>query len=113
MDSKDYGQIIGKNLKRLAYESGKTQADISRDLKISKTTLSSWMSGYRVPRMSKIDLLCHYFNCTREDIMEPQAAISVKDRWLAYHKALCAHYDAAPESIKEAVNKLLDLKEGE
>lgn len=70
MNEKYYGRIVGKNLKRIAYEHGKTQADISRDLKISKSTVSSWMNGVRVPRMKTIDLLCHYFNCTREDIME-------------------------------------------
>lgn len=70
MNEKYYGRIVGKNLKRIAYEHGKTQSDIARDLKISKSTISSWMNGTRVPRMKTIDLLCHYFNCKREDIME-------------------------------------------
>ena len=34
----DYGKIIARNLKRIAYEHDRTQADISRDLDISKTT---------------------------------------------------------------------------
>ncbi len=70
MDQKYYGRIVGKNLKRLAYEHNKTQSDIAKDLKISKSTVSSWMNGTRVPRMQMIDLLCHYFNCQRVDIME-------------------------------------------
>lgn len=70
MDQKYYGRIVGKNLKRLAYEHGKTQSDIAKDLKISKSTVSSWMNGTRVPRMTTIDLLCNYFNCKRVDIME-------------------------------------------
>lgn len=71
MTSSEYGKIISKNLKRIAYEHQRTQADISRDLKIKQSTLSTWMNGTRVPRMDKIDLLCHYFNCTRVDLMEP------------------------------------------
>ena len=70
MTTTEYGRIISKNLKRIAYESHKTQADIARDLNIKQTTLSTWMNGTRIPRMDKIDLLCHYFNCTRADIME-------------------------------------------
>lgn len=70
MNPTEYGKVIAKNLKRIAYEHQKTQAEIARDLNISPATLSSWMVGTRVPRMSKIDLLCHYFNCTRADIME-------------------------------------------
>lgn len=70
MSEKEYARIISKNLRNIAYEAGKTQADISKDLKISKATISSWMNGTRVPRMDKIDLLCHYFNVSRADIME-------------------------------------------
>jgi len=70
MDLKEYGKIISKNLKRIMYERNKTQADVARDLGISKATLSSWMVGTRIPRMNKIDLLCSYFNVRREDLME-------------------------------------------
>lgn len=77
----EYGKIISKNLKRIAYENQKTQADIARDLGLKQATVSSWMNGTRIPRMSKIDLLCHYFNCTRVDIMEehPQNIYYITD----------------------------------
>lgn len=32
MTSTEYGKILSKNLKRIAYENQKTQADIARDL---------------------------------------------------------------------------------
>lgn len=70
MSEKEYAKIIAKNLRNIAYNAGKTQADISKDLRISKATVSSWMNGTRIPRMDKIDLLCHYFNVSRADIME-------------------------------------------
>ena len=70
MTEQDYARLVAKNLRRIAYENGKTQADIARDLKISKATVSSWMNGTRVPRVPNIDLLCHYFNCKRSDIMQ-------------------------------------------
>ncbi|MGN8818592.1 helix-turn-helix transcriptional regulator [Oribacterium sp. HCP28S3_H8] len=70
MSDLEYGKIISKNLKRIFYEHQKTQADVAKDLHISKATISSWVNGTRVPRMDKIDLLCHYFNVTRQDIME-------------------------------------------
>ena len=70
MDTSKYNAIVSKNLKRIAYQHEKSQIDIARDLKISKATVSSWMNGTRLPRMDKVDLLCEYFGCTREDIME-------------------------------------------
>ena len=70
MTEKEYSVIIASNLRRIAYEHGKTQSDISRDLNINKATISSWMNGTRIPRIKNVDLLCHYFNVKRTDIME-------------------------------------------
>lgn len=72
MDLTNYGSVIAKNLKRIAYNRGKSQADICRDLGLSKATVSSWMNGTRIPRMEKIDLLCRYFHVSRTEIMEEQ-----------------------------------------
>ena len=70
MSEQDYAKLVAKNLRRIMYEHGKTQAEVAKDLNISKATLSSWMNGTRIPRISKVDLLCHYFNVKRSDIME-------------------------------------------
>ncbi|MDO4648984.1 MAG: helix-turn-helix transcriptional regulator [Eubacteriales bacterium] len=72
MSESEYAKLIARNLRRIMLEHDKTQAEVSKDLGISKATLSSWMNGTRIPRMSAIDRLCHYFNCTRVDIMEEQ-----------------------------------------
>jgi len=70
MTDPTYAKIISRNLRRIALENGKTQADIARDLKINKATISSWMNATRVPRIDKMDLLCQYFHCKRSDLME-------------------------------------------
>ena len=70
MTEKAYARLVANNLRNIALMNDKTQADIAKDLKISKATVSSWMNGTRIPRMDKVDLLCHYFNCKRADIME-------------------------------------------
>ena len=72
MSKNEYAKIIAKNLKRIAYEHEKTQADIARDLHLKQATVSSWMVGTRAPRMDKIDLLCNYFNCDRSEIMDEE-----------------------------------------
>lgn len=71
MDNKEYSRTVASNLKRIMYERDKTQADLSRDLKISKSTISAWMNGVRTPKMPSIDLLCKYLGCSRSDLMEP------------------------------------------
>ncbi len=109
MENKDYARIIAKNLKRLAYEHNRTQAQMSRDLGINKQTLSSWMSGYRIPRMAKIDLLCHYFNCSRNDIMEPYVPKELPS-FTEKEVALIKAYREAPESRRESVRALLGIE---
>lgn len=72
MSDKEYAKIVARNLRNIAFKEGKSQIDIARDLQLSKATVSSWMNGTRLPRMDKVDLLCHYFNVSRADIMEEQ-----------------------------------------
>ena len=70
MSEQEFAKILSRNLRLLMYQKGITQAQMSRELEIGKTTLSSWMNGQRMPRMDKIDMLCRYLNCMRSDLMD-------------------------------------------
>lgn len=104
MGEKEYGRIIGKNLKRLAWERKKTQADIARDLDISKATISSWMNGTRVPRMDKIDLLCKYFMVKRSDILEDSEEVPISGQEEHYY------LDEETREIVDLMHKNPDYK---
>ena len=91
-----------KNLKRLAYEHNKTQTDSANDLGISKTTLSSWMSGYRTPKMSNIDRLSKYFHITRQELTEPHGIVPV-EQMSAFERNIILAYRNASTDRKEAV----------
>lgn len=116
MNENEYAKIISKNLKRILYEQGKSQTDIVKDLNINKATVSSWVSGTRLPRMDKIDLLCHYLNVSRSDIMEdhsdsPSGHISKQISLSPKEIILIVRYRSASSGIRDAVDKLLDLEE--
>lgn len=66
----EYAKAIAKNLRRIMYDADRKPAQVSKDLGIPKTTISGWTNGNRVPRMKYVDLLCHYFNVTRADIID-------------------------------------------
>lgn len=70
MSTREFARIVSRNIRRIASDQNRTQADIARDLHLNKATVSSWMNGTRVPKMENIDMLCHYFNVSRADIME-------------------------------------------
>lgn len=78
MENKDYAKIISKNLKRVMVEYDRTQAQLSRDLHIPKTTLSGWMNGTRCPKMKSIDMLCRYFGVSRSDLTEEKTGFYAK-----------------------------------
>ncbi len=123
MTEKEYAPMIAKNLKRIAYEHEKTQAQIAQDLGIHKATISAWMNGTRTPKMSKIDMLCRYFGCTRADIMEPHAEhhhhidpeAEQIAQWIYDDPELHALFNAArgsnPDNLKLAAEMLRRMKE--
>ena len=74
INNKEYAKIVGRNLRRIMYDREVSQAQLANDLKLTKSTVSSWMNGYRTPRMDKIDMLCNYLHCKRSDLMEPHSA---------------------------------------
>ena len=69
----NFNEIFSKNLRRIMYDRNITQAQMSKELDIPKTTISSWMNGKRVPKMDMFDRLCTYLNCRRSDLMEEKA----------------------------------------
>lgn len=126
----EHARIISQNLKRIAYEAGKTQAEIAKDLDINKSTLSCWMNGARIPKMSSIDMLCRYFGVKRSDIMDDHSSDKEKTVFPVYYtdpetaKAaqdvfdnpdlrmlFSAAKDAKPEDIKLAADMLRRFKE--
>lgn len=119
-------EIIVSNLKKQLERNGKTQQDIANDLGYSKSTVNSWFTGYRIPRMDKIDQLCEYFHCTRSDILDTpgdkkkyysddettqiaQEIFENKDLRLLFDSAR----DSSPEDLKAVHEMLLALKRKE
>lgn len=126
MTNEEYGRIISKNLKRIAYDHGKTQTEIAKDLGIKRVTISSWMNGTRIPKMDKIDILCNYFNVPRSAIMEEHSSDEEQPYYLNEETAKIAQevYDnpdarllldasrnARPEDIRLAAEMLKRFKE--
>ena len=70
MDDTIYRKIFSKNLQRLMVLHDKTQVDIINDLGFTRSAVSSWVTGTRLPRMDKVDALAKYFQCNRSDLIE-------------------------------------------
>jgi len=62
----DIRDTFKRSLNRLIEKTSVSQADLARILDVSPTTVNNWVKGYNVPRMDKIDMLCKYFNVSRD-----------------------------------------------
>ena len=128
MSEEEYNRLFSRNLTYFMSLNGKSQSDLSKDLKISKATISSWCNGTRVPRMDNIDILCSYFNIRRSDLMNNNAQkqddgyyINSETQEIAekifqneeLRLLFKAGIDASPEDLKTTRDMLLALKRKE
>ena len=71
-EAQRYNAIIRENLNRLLREKNVTQGECARALGVAASTVSSWVSGGKTPRMKAIDKLCRYFDVDRAAILTSQ-----------------------------------------
>ena len=65
----ELAKTIGRNIAKRLIEKDKTQQDMCNDLGWKKGTVSAWVNGTRMPKMDKIDIMCKYFGCERDDLL--------------------------------------------
>lgn len=66
----DFKKIFSSNLKFFLEYNKKNQIDLCNDLSLSKSVVSSWCTGTRLPRMDKVQMLADYFNINKSDLLE-------------------------------------------
>nr|DAM60208.1 MAG TPA: Repressor protein CI [Caudoviricetes sp.] len=69
----DYKKVFAKNLSNLLARNKKTQADLVADLRLNKSTVSTWVNGTKMPRMNKIEQLADYFGVEKSDLIEDKS----------------------------------------
>ena len=62
-------EIFSKNLRHYLSINNKTQSDLSRDLKITTSTISDWVNAKKYPRMDKVQLLADYLGIKKSDLV--------------------------------------------
>ena len=77
-------EVFAQNLRELLDRTGRTQADLIRELGLRQSTVSDWMSGKKYPRVDKIQLLADFFGVNRSALTEGQPAQSLPGttQWL-------------------------------
>ena len=66
-------EIFAKNLNFYMSINKKDRNDLSRDLNLPYTTITSWCKGEFYPRIDKIQLLANYFGIQKSDLVEKKS----------------------------------------
>lgn len=72
MANEELKQIFANNLRYWLKERDKTQADLSRYMKVSSATTSDWYHGYKMPRTDKIQSICTWLGIELTDLLQEQ-----------------------------------------
>ena len=59
----------------------KNQMDLMNDLSLSSSTVSSWCTGKKLPRMGKIQMLADYFHIEKSDLLEDKEDAQTGDSY--------------------------------
>lgn len=68
-------RVFARNLNSYMKLAQKRQSDICALLNVSKSTVSSWCSAQKIPRMDKIEILANYFKILKSDLIEEKVAL--------------------------------------
>lgn len=68
--SKKQKKIFAKNFRLFMEKSGKSQADVAKDLNVTSSTISDWANAKKYPRVDKMQALADYFGILLSDLRE-------------------------------------------
>lgn len=69
IDESTFNSIFAKNLRLQLDKAEMTQVELAKRLQVGTTSVYNWCSGIKIPRMDKIDKMCHIFGCKRSDLI--------------------------------------------
>ena len=93
MEDAEYRRIFASKLRYYMNLNGKNQMDLMRDLNLSSSTVSSWCTGQKLPRMGKIQMLADYFGINKSDLIENKVAHPISKS----AKVIPAGFDPMPD----------------
>jgi transcriptional regulator with XRE-family HTH domain len=70
MPIEKFRSIFAKNLRYYMDLNNKSQKDLINDLNLTRSAVSAWYTGKRIPRPEILDILCEYFHIKRSDLVE-------------------------------------------
>ncbi len=71
-------KVIAQNILRYMKLKEKSRHEVCKDLGLSYSTFSEWVSAKKYPRIDKIELMANYFCCEKSDLIEEKTAEQIQ-----------------------------------
>ena len=62
-------KIVGTNIKLLRINSNLTKLELSNELNVSISTITSWESNKYIPSLKNIISICNFFNTSMDELL--------------------------------------------
>ena len=76
---KPENSIFAGNLRRFMDVGKLTQDALAEKLGVDRSSISLYLSGLRMPSMSRIDKLCWIFHCRRADLLDDGTGLTADE----------------------------------
>ena len=103
----DFVITFSRRLRFYISERNATQEQVADAVGVSPATVSYWCKGERVPRMDKIDALCRFFGCTRDDLLTNNPPRPVDTDLSIDERVLIDWYRNAPEHDRDFIRRMM------
>lgn len=102
-------QLFSENLRYWLRDRDRSQADLSRYMKVSSATASDWCHGNKMPRTDKIQAICSWLGIELADLLEERRP---KDLVLSpEERSLVLAYRVASDERKKLALLALGIEE--
>ena len=71
-------KVMAQNILRYMKLKDKSRHEVCKDLGLSYSTFSEWVSAKKYPRIDKIELMANYFRCEKSDLIEEKTAEQIQ-----------------------------------
>lgn len=108
-------EVLANNLKYYMDKHNVTRNDLVDDLNIAYMTISDWINAKTYPRIDKIELLAHYFQIEKSDLIEYHGNKTIIDEIIEVSSQLQEIrqqkvYNFAEAQLEEQ-NKVISIEE--
>lgn len=90
-----------------------SQKELAKYVGVSETTVTNWVKGYKMPRMDKIDKICHFLTINRDNLLSeqnPPVSIETQNNfYLSEHEqTIIKKYRSLSPEVQVAINAAID-----